>query len=418
MSDQSHVESIGPEKRAWLIGLLHRNISEYFAHWKDSTFTREKLDDVYFSWIKEGIHLNDRLEFVTFLQRCVAKLRNGHSWCYDQYASLHLTNRSKLGFLMEKMDDQWVVVKSEVPVVKTGFIVKYIDGKMPDEWMESLDSLIGQTKIEAREREWQYLMPFIWKSDSAILSVIDNADSAQKIEYSPPKLNTKVVGSVATSSIASSELKRLEGTEVGYLPIHSFSEPQFEESALEHLRLFSNARAIIIDVRGNGGGNTPEKLIAALMDRPRRWWTETCPNVAYLKKRHSGDTGSLYIFEDGTGGRWESDFIQSGKCIFTGNIIILIDRNTGSAAEDFVMPFKDTGRAIIIGESSNGSTGQPIMWSYDSINFGIGSIRAYLPSGGEFEGVGILPDIIVKKTRDDIITGRDPVLERAINILS
>jgi hypothetical protein len=37
---------------------------------------------------------------------------------------------------------------------------------------------------------------------------------------------------------------------------------------------FRDARAIVFDVRGNGGGTTPERLLRAVMDRPYRDWSQ------------------------------------------------------------------------------------------------------------------------------------------------
>jgi carboxyl-terminal processing protease len=42
--------------------------------------------------------------------------------------------------------------------------------------------------------------------------------------------------------------------------------------------------------------------------------------------------------------------------------------------------------------------------------------REYFPDGSEFEGVGIKPDIEVHPTIDDFRNGRDPVLEKALEL--
>ncbi|MCK4430123.1 MAG: peptidase S41, partial [Candidatus Aminicenantes bacterium] len=78
-------------------------------------------------------------------------------------------------------------------------------------------------------------------------------------------------------------------------------------------------------------------------------------------------------------------------------------------------PFKDNGRAIIMGEPTFGSTGQPYIYEFgDGISIGIGTKRVYMPDGSKFEGIGIIPDIEVRLTREDIYESRDRVLEKAV----
>jgi C-terminal processing protease CtpA/Prc len=42
--------------------------------------------------------------------------------------------------------------------------------------------------------------------------------------------------------------------------------------------------------------------------------------------------------------------------------------------------------------------------------------RQYFPDGSEFEGVGIRPDIEVRPSIDDLKNGRDPILEKALEL--
>ena len=78
------------------------------------------------------------------------------------------------------------------------------------------------------------------------------------------------------------------------------------------------------------------------------------------------------------------------------------------------MPFKDNGRAVLIGESTAGSTGQPYMLElgHELLVF-IGAKREMFPDGSRFEGVGVKPDIDVSPSPDSIREGRDIVMETA-----
>ena len=78
------------------------------------------------------------------------------------------------------------------------------------------------------------------------------------------------------------------------------------------------------------------------------------------------------------------------------------------------MPFKDTGRATIIGETTQGSSGNPYRTDLgDDMNISIGAVRYRFPNGSEFEGVGIAPDVAVERRISDLVAGRDAILEKA-----
>jgi carboxyl-terminal processing protease len=75
-------------------------------------------------------------------------------------------------------------------------------------------------------------------------------------------------------------------------------------------------------------------------------------------------------------------------------------------------------RGITVGEATGGSTGQPL--SIKLPGGGSGRIcvkRDRFPDGREFVGVGVAPDIEVKRSIDDVRAGRDAVMVRAISVV-
>lgn len=91
-----------------------------------------------------------------------------------------------------------------------------------------------------------------------------------------------------------------------------------------------------------------------------------------------------------------------------------MDARCTSACEDFVLPFAVTHRAVLVGERTAGSTGQPWMHDFgDGVRVSVGAEWAFFPDGRPFEGVGVAPDVEVVPTIEDLKAGRDPALERA-----
>ncbi len=107
----------------------------------------------------------------------------------------------------------------------------------------------------------------------------------------------------------------------------------------------------------------------------------------------------------------------SAQSAFNGKIIIVTDGYCNSACEDFLAPLKTSGRAVIVGEPTNGSTGQPYFYDFgNGMSLRVSTKRYYLPDGSAFEGFGIKPDIDVRPTVADLVARRDPALEKAFGL--
>jgi len=286
--------------------------------------------------------------------------------------------------------------------------VEAIEGMSPAQWMMQAAPYLAGKRPEVREAEWQYFVPFLWNTSEAALRVRGRDDRVRSVSYHPIP--------VQAGRPDHTTGRWLHARGVAYIQIPSFGAPHYETEALAYVRQFAVAHTIIFDIRRNDGGSTPSALTVATMDRPFRWWTETAPNIGHLRRRHPGNP-HFRILPDGSGARcagvWESPATDT----YEGQIIALTGRYAGSAAEDFLMPFKDTRRAVLVGESTWGSTGEPVFVRHGALQVSIGSVRACMPDGTPFEGIGITPDIGATSIREDLYTGRDTVLEAALETL-
>jgi len=52
------------------------------------------------------------------------------------------------------------------------------------------------------------------------------------------------------------------------------------------------------------------------------------------------------------------------------------------------------------------------------MGFSVSTKREYFPDGSPFEGVGVAPDVEVHTTASDLLKGHDPVLARALEMIS
>ncbi len=98
---------------------------------------------------------------------------------------------------------------------------------------------------------------------------------------------------------------------------------------------------------------------------------------------------------------------------------MLTDRHRVSACEDFVAAMRISHRATILGETTEGSTGQPYSVEFPELKmaFRVSTRREYYPDGSPFEGIGVRPDVDIPLTRAMLMDKEDAVLERALTII-
>ncbi len=96
----------------------------------------------------------------------------------------------------------------------------------------------------------------------------------------------------------------------------------------------------------------------------------------------------------------------------------LADESRWSACDGFVLPFRDNGRAMIVGDTTGGSSGQPAFVALPTgMRYQVRTVRQYRPDGGPCVGVGIAPHVVVRPTRDDLRAGRDAAYARALTLV-
>ncbi|MFC1537750.1 S41 family peptidase, partial [Gemmatimonadota bacterium] len=213
------------------------------------------------------------------------------------------------------------------------------------------------------------------------------------------------------------EFKKLPGG-ISYTAINGFGSKKVVEEFDKVFDKILASKSLIIDVRNNGGGSTgnANDIIARLIDK-------TCHQVSKWRTREYKPT----FYALGREQEWyegDHDAIEPrGERAFLGPVVVLIGPKTFSAAEDFLVPLKASGRATLIGEPTGGSTGQPLFFNVYDEN--VYEARAAIctkwdrySDGTEFVGVGIQPDIPVERTRQDIFEGKDPVLTKAMGLLT
>ena len=110
--------------------------------------------------------------------------------------------------------------------------------------------------------------------------------------------------------------------------------------------------------------------------------------------------------------------VKKSTIPFRQPVAVLVGADTASAAESFLTYMKYKNRAVIIGQNSAGTNGQPYMGQLPGGGaFGICTMKCFMLDGTSYNNVGIAPDIYVEKRIEDMKAGFDRAMDEAIRYL-
>lgn len=211
---------------------------------------------------------------------------------------------------------------------------------------------------------------------------------------------------------APAEFKMLPGS-IAYLHVRTMMTDDGAKLMRTHAAEINAARGLIIDVRHNGGGISANAFLMLQMmaDKPFKAFRYATRDYNAAERSWGRLPG------------WHRaaamEMAPDPSAHISVPVTVLTDAVTYSSAEDFVVGFKTIGRGKTIGETTGGSTGNQIQFRLPGGGYGmICAKHNAFPDGRLHQGIGLVPDIPVKPTIADISRGRDPVLEKAVAILT
>lgn len=183
------------------------------------------------------------------------------------------------------------------------------------------------------------------------------------------------------SNCSFEKVERLDGN-IGYLKFDGFDDPEFcEPTVAAALTFLAGTRALIIDLRENGGGSPPMVALVSSYLFDRR------THLNDLWTRQTNKTEEFWTRDTVTGKRFGGE-----KPVY-----VLTSAETFSGAEEFTNNLKVLKRATIVGETTGGGAhpvrGRPID---EHFMIRVPFARAINPvTHTNWEGVGVEPDVKV-----------------------
>jgi len=187
---------------------------------------------------------------------------------------------------------------------------------------------------------------------------------------------------------------RLDGR-TGYVAFNAFIDPgRLMPRFNEAIASFAGADGVVIDLRGNMGG------LGDMLAGMAGWFIATKGVALGTMVTRSG---SLKLA------------VVPRPAPFAGPVAVLIDELSMSASEVLAQGLKDAGRARVFGRRSAGAVLASMVEKLpNGDGFQYPTARFEFPSGTVVEGAGVVPDEPVHPTRETLLSGRDAVLDAAV----
>lgn len=198
----------------------------------------------------------------------------------------------------------------------------------------------------------------------------------------------------------------LEGN-IGYIHLGDFipSRKYFEDALDQIIGKLKDTDGLVIDIRDNPGGND----VAA----------------QYVAGRFAAER-KLYMNVRKKSGPGPNDFTQAipwhveptGGTRYTKPIVLLTSRWTQSAGETFTLAMQELTNVTQLGDFTSGAFSDNIARELPNGWFCFMSIGDYRAADGEsYEGIGVKPDLWLVNSKEDILSGKDRTLEKALELL-
>jgi C-terminal processing protease CtpA/Prc len=406
---QADLEQLAAETRAeWAYAELRRELSGLDPQQLAATLVA-RLDGV-----------ADGAGFAALVREFVAALQDGHAYVQARKEPVPFRRwpftcvDTQAGLVVDSVLATW----NGTPAgLERGDLVLEVDGVPVGELLGAAERRTNASTADSR-RKWALRSLVYYHTDPKRYTVARPDGTNVVVEASAAARHPE---SAAAAGIESGRLA--DGIASVRIPTFAFADHKAWAAAAPAARkallatdiaairaAFASAagcRALVLDLRGNGGGTDLLGMEVAACLLP--------PDSVYYGLSSRGlfggwrKPGFHRLDADGEPPR------------FTGRLVVLVDEDTFSVSDNLCRCLDDLHPDVrFVGRPTGGGTGAPrpcVTLRHSGIVVGFCTMRVYGPAGGLIEGSGTAPDVLVRRTREAVLGGRDEDVEQALLLL-
>jgi carboxyl-terminal processing protease len=377
---------------------VRKDLEEYYF---DSTYAGVDMKTAYRRARVQLDSARDNNHLFAIIAQYLFELRDSHTkfWPPDRAADI------QYGFGLQFVGD-------------TCFVTNVTKGSDAEaQGLERGDALLRLDRFKVERSTWSTLQYLYYRlSPRAALKLFVKSPDAEPreitvkakitkrpriIDYNDPTTIARLIDELDTYDRTPQHYYVSLGDSVIIWRMPSFSVPR--TGVQEMMDVARKHRAIVLDLRNNGGGLLRTQMSLAGHFFDRRVWAGL--------QRHRDKTDSMYVEP------------SNPKDAYRGLLIVLVNSNSASASEITARLMQLEGRAIIVGDRTAGAVVASYFLGHE---VGFGRVMDYsvqvsvsdiiMSDGNRLEGIGVVPDHVVLPTAADIAARRDPQLAFALKL--
>lgn len=430
----------------------HAGLNNYISAQKYKTLTD--------SIKKELTHLMSDIEFYRLLCHIIEPIKCGHTRISISNRTIDYLNKQNIfipfqlkfisgkAYVLKDLQDNKINLGSEIlsinnkpisVIVSEIFKIQNSDGAITTAKYKKLDEKFHELYSLLIEQSQSFTIQYIPykenKPKEVIVTGISNNDWWDRINSNNSTasklLNLKIIDN---SDIAVLDIRKFVSQEINEA-YGSFQ--QFMDSAFNVIKT-KRLQNLIIDLRGNGGGDISDELIPYLINNPVQYYkTIDSPRTRYSFLEHT-DKG--LVFNEVNVNLWNKFRNENGRydllgnrneykipspLVYNGNLCILIDGNSFSATSELASILQDQKRATFFGEETGGSYLGSSSGDFINLTLPHTQIKVTIPIRNYIINVssiskirrGVIPDYEISNTIKDILDGNDAEMKFVIDYI-
>lgn len=387
---------------------LWKAINDHYPYFELKGVDWDEVYERYYPQVKTA---QDDAEYHTIIEHMLAELNDAHTnlvWSPLQEPSCGLAFTQEIeGMAVVTVAGQ----SAQDAGLGVGAVINQVDGMPLEQALNQVDPWLRAGSTSWQQRAWAFenlLNTPAGVSRTVAFTRPDRQElTATLICPEDPNLlpsgELEIWGLAQPRFTGEIQSQRLPSG-FGYIRIPTFGANLVDEFDLA-LDGLLDTPGLVLDLRGNGGGNT--RYAFAMAGR-------------FLDEAFSIGRDHFRNRLPQRGWRlWLDMRVDPRKPVYTGDVVLLIDTGCMSTTEQFILAFVDSRRAQVVGRRSAGATGNPIQFHLvggGRARFSTGDF--YRQDGTRLEGAGIIPDVVIEWTLGDFYQDRDPDLEAAEALLN